>query len=139
MLLIFLFFCISFFFIYLSKFLFSNFHSSSVFIFSICLYLLLYLSHLLFSLSVSTFFFICLYLLFYLSLPSFLSISTFYYICPYTTLFRSSGYCVAFSILVSSVQPNTVSVRVFCGPTMCRARGNEVSAMNILTRKSGSE
>ena len=29
-----------------------------------------------------------------------------------------------------------VSVRVFCGPTTCRAGGNEVSAMNILTRKS---
>ena len=46
-----------------------------------------------------------------------------------------SGYNVAFSILVSSVQPSTVSVRVFCGPTTCRARGNDVSATNILTRK----
>ena len=45
---------------------------------------------------------------------------------------------VALSILGSSVQPNTVSVRVFCGPTMCRARGNEVSAMNILTPTSST-
>ena len=41
--------------------------------------------------------------------------------------------------MVLSVQPSTVSVRVFCRPTTCRARGNDVSAMNILTRKSGSE
>ena len=50
-----------------------------------------------------------------------------------------SGYDVAFNILVSSVQPSTVSVRVFCGPMICRARGNDVSAMNILTRNSDSE
>ena len=50
-----------------------------------------------------------------------------------------TGYNVAFSILISSVQPSTVSVRVFCGPTIFRARGNEVSAMNTFTRNSDSE
>ena len=41
-----------------------------------------------------------------------------------------SGYNVAFSILGSSVQPSTVSVRVFCESTTCRARGNDLSAMS---------
>ena len=50
-----------------------------------------------------------------------------------------TGYNVALSIFISSVQPSTVSVRVLCGPTTCRASENEVSAMNMFTRKSDSE
>ena len=50
-----------------------------------------------------------------------------------------TGYIVALSMLILSFQLNTVSDRVFFGPTMCRANENEVSAINWLTLKSDSE
>ena len=46
-----------------------------------------------------------------------------------------TGYIVELSILILSVQPSKVSDRAFFGPTMCRANGNEVSAINLLTLK----
>ena len=44
--------------------------------------------------------------------------------------YSESEFQVNIFIADTSVQTSTVSVRVFCGPTMCRARGNEISAMN---------